>query len=51
MRPSAMMQWLRLPTLAGLACGLAAIVMVAYGDAIHRRVRVPLASLTADTVR
>jgi hypothetical protein len=31
MRPSLMMQWLRLPTLAGLACGLLAIVRVAYG--------------------
>ncbi|MEA2721560.1 MAG: hypothetical protein QOJ39_3424 [Candidatus Eremiobacteraeota bacterium] len=32
MRPSLMMQWLRLPTLAGLACGLLAIVRVAYGE-------------------
>jgi hypothetical protein len=34
MRPSLMMQWLRLPTLAGLACGLLAIVRVAYGARI-----------------
>ena len=39
MRPSAMMQWLRLPTFAGLACGLAAIVAVAYGDALRRTAR------------
>ena len=32
MRPSLMMQWLRLPTLFGLACGLLAIVRVAYGE-------------------
>jgi hypothetical protein len=38
MRPSAMMQWLRIPTLAGLACGLAAIVAVAYGDALRHAV-------------
>ncbi len=44
MRPSAMMQWLRLPTFAGLACGLVAIAAVAYGDAL-RRVRAPLAAL------
>jgi hypothetical protein len=31
MRPSLMMQWLRLPTLVGIACGLIAIVRVAYG--------------------
>jgi hypothetical protein len=36
MRPSVMMQWLRLPTLAGLACGLLAIAVVAYGDALRR---------------
>ncbi|HEV2741123.1 MAG TPA: glycosyltransferase 87 family protein [Candidatus Elarobacter sp.] len=37
MRPSLMMQWLRLPTLAGIACGLAAIVRVAYGDVLRSR--------------
>jgi hypothetical protein len=35
MRPSLMMHWLRLPTLVGLACGLAAIVHAAYGDALR----------------
>jgi hypothetical protein len=29
-RPSFMMQWLRIPTMVGLACGLTAIVRVAY---------------------
>ena len=29
MRPSLMMQWLRIPTLVGLACGLAAIAWIA----------------------
>ena len=37
MRPSLMMQWLRLPTLVGLACGLAAIVHVAYGEPLRAR--------------
>jgi hypothetical protein len=37
MRPSLMMQWLRLPTLLGLACGLAAIVRVAYADPLRDR--------------
>jgi glycosyl transferase family 87 len=37
MRPSLMMQWLRLPTLLGIACGLAAIVRVAYGDVLRSR--------------
>jgi hypothetical protein len=32
MRPSVMMQWLRIPTLAGLACGLFAIVRCAYAS-------------------
>jgi hypothetical protein len=36
MRPSPMMQWLRLPTLTGLACGLVAIVRAAFGDATER---------------
>jgi len=30
MRPSVMMQWLRIPTMAGLACGLFAIASAAY---------------------
>jgi hypothetical protein len=51
MRPSLMMQWLRVPTLAGIACGLAAIVRVAYGDALRSRSvassRVPAVSATA----
>ncbi|HEY0393913.1 MAG TPA: glycosyltransferase 87 family protein [Candidatus Elarobacter sp.] len=34
-RPSVMMQWLRIPTMAGLACGLLAIVSAAYGDALR----------------
>jgi hypothetical protein len=37
MRPSLMMQWLRLPTLLGLAGGLAAILRAAYGDALRSR--------------
>jgi len=37
MRPSLMMQWLRLPTLLGIACGLAAILRAAYGDALRSR--------------
>jgi hypothetical protein len=37
MRPSLMMQWLRIPTLLGIACGLAAIVRVAYGEALPGR--------------
>jgi hypothetical protein len=49
MRPSAMMQWLRLPTFAGLACALSAIVAVAYGDAL-RRLHAPLAVVTAGSV-
>jgi Glycosyltransferase family 87 len=35
MRPSGMMQWLRLPTFAGLACGLLAILRAAYGDMLR----------------
>jgi hypothetical protein len=35
MRPSLMMQWLRVPTLLGIACGLAAIVRVAYADPLR----------------
>jgi hypothetical protein len=50
MRPSAMMQWLRLPTLAGLACGLLAIGAVAFGAAVPSVVlRAPAA--TADPAR
>ena len=44
MRPSAMMQWLRIPTLAGLACGLFALVRIAYGEELDRalaRLRAP----------
>jgi hypothetical protein len=37
MRPSLMMQWLRLPTLLGVACGLAAIVRAAYADPLRSR--------------
>jgi hypothetical protein len=36
MRPSVMMEWLRLPTLAGLGCGLLSIVAAAYGEAVRR---------------
>jgi hypothetical protein len=32
MRPSVMMQWLRLPTLLGLGCGLVAVLRAAYGE-------------------
>jgi hypothetical protein len=32
MRPSLLMQWLRLPTLIGLACGLVAIARAAYTE-------------------
>jgi Glycosyltransferase family 87 len=35
MRPSLMMQWLRVPTMAGLACGLLALVLAAYGEAVR----------------
>jgi len=35
MRPSFMMQWLRVPTMAGLACGLAAVAWAAFGDAVR----------------
>jgi len=31
-RPSVMMQWLRIPTIAGLACGLIALAWAAFGD-------------------
>jgi hypothetical protein len=44
MRPSLMMQWLRVPTVLGLACGLAAIVRAAYGDALRARGAEPRAS-------
>jgi hypothetical protein len=37
MRPSLMMQWLRVPTMAGLACGLVAIVVAAYGETVRAR--------------
>ncbi len=40
MRPSLLMQWLRLPTLVGLACGLVAIVRVAYAGALPQRVTI-----------
>lgn len=50
MRPSAMMQWLRMPTLAGLACGLLAIVTAAYGDAV-RRATVPTPAAAAGAVQ
>ena len=36
-RPSLMMQWLRIPTIAGLACGLAAIAWAAFGDLVRAR--------------
>ena len=35
MRPSLMMQWLRVPTLVGIACGLAALLRVAYADPLR----------------
>ncbi|MEA2787108.1 MAG: hypothetical protein QOF71_3212 [Candidatus Eremiobacteraeota bacterium] len=51
MRPSLMMQWLRLPTLLGIGFGLAAIVRVAYGDPLRSPVMPPrsmaVASATA----
>jgi hypothetical protein len=48
MRPSALMQWLRLPTLAGMACGLLAIAGAAYGGAVRRAgSRVPSAAAAA----
>jgi hypothetical protein len=51
MRPSLMMQWLRLPTLIGLACGLASIVRVAYagpaGDRAPRARSVAVAAPAA----
>ena len=34
-RPSVMMQWLRIPTMAGLACGLLSIAWAAFGDAVR----------------
>jgi hypothetical protein len=37
MRPSLMMQWLRVPTLLGIACGLTAIVRVAYAGSLRGR--------------
>ena len=37
MRPSVMMQWLRIPTLVGLACGLFAIARAAYAGAGQTR--------------
>jgi Glycosyltransferase family 87 len=36
-RPSVMMQWLRIPTIAGLACGLIAIGWAAFGDLVRAR--------------
>jgi len=50
MRPSAMMQWLRLPTLAGLACGLLAIVAVAYGKTV-RSAALPAPAAVAGAAR
>ena len=44
MRPSVMMQWLRLPTFAGLASGLLAILAVVYGDALRRAPSAPRAA-------
>ena len=41
MRPSLMMQWLRLPTLLGIACGLTAIVRVAYAGPLRSRAAQP----------
>jgi Glycosyltransferase family 87 len=35
MRPSILMQWLRMPTMAGLACGLWALVRIAYPGRIR----------------
>lgn len=37
MRPSLMMHWLRVPTLVGLACGLTAVVHVAFAGALRSR--------------
>jgi Glycosyltransferase family 87 len=37
MRPSLMMQWLRVPTMLGLAFGLAALVRIAFDAALLRR--------------
>lgn len=47
MRPSLMMQWLRLPTLLGLAGGLAAIVRAAYGDPLRERGAAPRSAAAA----
>jgi hypothetical protein len=47
MRPSLMMQWLRLPTLLGIACGLAAILRAAYGDALRSRSTSPARAVPA----
>ena len=41
MRPSPMMHWLRVPTMTGLACGLAAVAWAARGNAV-RAGRAPL---------
>jgi hypothetical protein len=49
MRPSLMMQWLRVPTMAGLACGLAAVAWAAFGDAV-RAGRAPLRAPAPTTV-
>ena len=43
MRPSLMMHWLRLPTMVGLACALAALVRVAFDGAVLPQ-RAPLAA-------
>jgi hypothetical protein len=42
-----MMQWLRLPTLLGIACGLAAILRAAYGDALRSRSTSPARAVPA----
>ncbi len=47
MRPSLMMQWLRIPTLLGIACGLAAIVRVAYAGPLRSRAAQPRAATVA----
>ena len=50
MRPSAMMHWLRIPTLVGLACGLAAVAGAAFGDVV-RTGQAPRCTPTAVPVR
>ena len=38
MRPSVLMQWLRVPTMVGLGCGLLALVRVAYPARVRAEV-------------